>query len=41
MNILAEQAACEIVLIAAAWAFVPTLAAAWLIDVWRTRHAGR
>lgn len=41
MNIIAERAACEIVLISAAWAFVPTLAAAWLIDFWRARHAGR
>ena len=41
MSIIAEQAACEIVLISAAWAFVPTLAAAWLIDFWRARHAGR
>lgn len=41
MNIIAERAACEIVMIAAAWAFVPVLAAAWLIDFWRARHAGR
>jgi len=38
MNIEAKRAACEIVLIAASWAVLPTLAAAWAIDKWRQRH---
>ena len=37
MNVEAERAACEIVLIAGAWAFIPTLVIGYLIDRWRNR----
>lgn len=39
MNVAAERAACEILLIACAWVFVPLVGAAWLTDRRRERRA--